>query len=141
MASLQGVLDSLKVQNGALTLRVLNQEPGPAAWHDADVIQIPAGTAVATYDVSWADEMSFEISGLTAETIGVRFSRDGVNFSSIDQIPWDNLTNAAAVSAALGNGDYTIPLNCKKVQFVPSAAVETPTITWSAKSTGRNRMA
>lgn len=89
-----------------------------------------SGTAAAmgTIDVKPYKTMTFVISGVSTETIGVSFSSDGTNFGAAVR-PIDAATGALAAASALAAGTYKLDVaGMGIVKFTKSAAAETGTI-------------
>ena len=127
---------------GSANVRVTNQEIDMAAHQENDQIIIgSAAGSTDTWDISWADEMHFDISwDAGADAVTVFTSKDGTNFSPVPRLPWD--TNTGVLEAATGlaaNGEWRMDLNCKKVRFTKAGTTSTVTINWSAKNTGRSK--
>ena len=131
-----GIDKGLVSIDGTVTVK---QETDVSAYQENDRIIITASTTpVPTWDLSWADEftVSIERTGST-DTVKVEVSLDGENFSPIAPVGRDSLNGNYISCAALADKMVTIPLNAKKVRFIPSGATDSFTIDWSARNAGR----
>lgn len=116
----------------------VKQEIEVSTYTENDRITIVASTnPVETWDISWADEVTISCATGGAETIKIEVSLDGSNYSAISPVGRDSADGAYKACSALANKMVTIPFNAKKMRFTASAGVETHTVDWSARNSGR----
>lgn len=92
------------------------------------------GLATTGYDCRFARSISFTVTGLTGETIGLLVSHDGGATWSAALRPYIATTGALAAASTLGNGTYYMDIAAERYKFTKSSTSETAVISGTLRS-------